>query len=139
MLVIRFSRVGKKNKAYFRIVVQEKIHTPTGRHTEVLGSWDPHLKKAVLKEEKIKYWLEKGAQASDSVYNLLVKEGVIKGKKRVIKIKKKSQADGNIVKEGKEKELTAETSSARVKETKEDATQSKEEIKEDIKKEETAN
>lgn len=87
MLKIRFNRVGKKNKAQFRIVVQENAVAPGGRHIEVLGSYDPHLKKNLLKVERIKYWMEKGAVASDTVYNLLVKKGIIKGKKKKIKIK----------------------------------------------------
>jgi len=88
MLTIRFSRVGRKNKAQFRIVLQEHTVAPTGRHVAVLGSYDPHQKKAVLKAEKIKEWIGKGAQVSDSVYNLFVREGVVEGKKRAIKMEK---------------------------------------------------
>ena len=89
MLTIRFNRVGKKNKAYFRIVLQEHTIAPGGRHIEVLGSWDPHMKKAVLEAEKIKEWIKKGAQVSDTAYNLFIKEGVLTGKKRVVKVPKK--------------------------------------------------
>jgi small subunit ribosomal protein S16 len=86
MLVIRFSRVGRHNHAQYRIVVQEKTKAPSGRHFAVVGSYDPHLKTVVLKEEKIKEFIKNGAQPSDSVYNLLVREGVITGAKRVIKV-----------------------------------------------------
>ena len=89
MLAIRFNRVGKRNKAQFRIVVQEHTIAPGGRHVEVLGSYDPHLKKGVFKAERIKYWMEKGAQVSDSVWNLLVKNKIAEGAKRAIKIRKK--------------------------------------------------
>lgn len=88
MLTIRFSRVGRRNKAQFRLVLQQNTVAPTGRHVEVLGSWDPHQKVAVLKADKIKEWISKGAQVSDSVYNLLVKEGVVEGKKRAIKMER---------------------------------------------------
>ena len=81
--------MGKKNKAYFRIVLQEHTIAPGGRHIEVLGSWDPHMKKAVLEAEKIKEWIKKGAQVSDTAYNLFIKEGVLTGKKRVVKVPKK--------------------------------------------------
>lgn len=91
MLTIRFNRIGKKNKAYFRIALQEHTVAPGGRHVEVLGSYDPHLKKAVLKAERINYWVQKGAQVSDSAYNLFIKEGVLKGKKRMIKLPKKAE------------------------------------------------
>jgi small subunit ribosomal protein S16 len=88
MLTIRFNRTGKRNRAQFRIVLQEHTVAPGGRHVEVLGSYDPHMKKAVINGEKVKEWIGKGAQISDSVYNLLVKEGIVDGKKRTIKIPK---------------------------------------------------
>lgn len=88
MLTIRFARVGRKNRAQFRIVLQEHTLAPTGRHVAVLGSYDPHQKVAVLKADKIKEWITKGAQVSDSAYNLFVKEGVIEGKKRAVKMEK---------------------------------------------------
>lgn len=86
MLVIRFNRVGKKNFAQFRIVVQEKSLATSGKHVAWVGSYNPHSKEVVLKEEEIKYWLSKGAQASDSVHNLLVKNKVINEAKRKIKV-----------------------------------------------------
>lgn len=55
---------------------------------EVLGSWDPHHKKGVFNGDKIKYWISKGAQVSDSVWNLLIRQGIIEGRKRAVKIKK---------------------------------------------------
>ena len=91
MLVIRFSRVGKKNRAQFRIVAQERTAAPSGKHIEILGSYDPHFKKGVFKKERIKHWIKNGAQVSDSVYNILIKQGIIKGKKRLIKITAKKE------------------------------------------------
>ena len=88
MIVIRFSRVGRKNKPQFRLVVQEHTVAPTGRHIEIVGSWDPHHKKGVFKNERIQYWLSQGAQASDTVHNLLVEQKIIDDKKREVKIKK---------------------------------------------------
>ncbi len=82
MLTIRFNRVGRRNKAYFRIVVQEHSVAPGGRHVAVVGSYDPHTKKAVLKKEEILKWLQNGAQPSDTVHNLLVKHQVIVGQKK---------------------------------------------------------
>ena len=88
MLSIRFNRTGRKNRSNFRIVVQEHTVAPGGRHVEVLGSYDPHQKKAVLRTERIQYWMSQGAQASDSVHNLLVREGAIEGKKIAVKMKR---------------------------------------------------
>lgn len=91
MLTIRFARVGKRNKAQFKIMLQERTIAPGGRHVEVLGSHDPHLKQTVLKEDRIKYWLSKGAHVSDTVYNLLVLKQVITGDKRKVKLPKKKE------------------------------------------------
>lgn len=91
MLTIRFSRVGKKNKAQFKIMLQEHTLAPGGKHVEILGSYDPHRKIAVLKEERIKYWLSKGVKASDTAHNLLVSKGIISEKKRPVKIPKKAE------------------------------------------------
>ena len=88
MLAIRFARTGRKNAPQFKVVLQEHTVAPGGRHVAVLGSYDPKRKVAVLKAEKIKEWIAKGAQASDSAYNLFVKEGIIDGKKRAIKMEK---------------------------------------------------
>jgi small subunit ribosomal protein S16 len=88
MLTIRFARVGRKNRAQFRIVLQQHTAAPGGRHIAVLGSYDPVQKKAVLKADKIKEWIGKGSQVSDSAYNLFVREGVIEGKKRAVKMER---------------------------------------------------
>jgi small subunit ribosomal protein S16 len=89
MLVIRFNRVGRHNHAQYRIIVQEKTKAPSGKHIAIVGSYDPHSKQTVLKEDMIKEFLVNGAQPSDSVYNLLVRNDVIKGEKRVVKLPEK--------------------------------------------------
>lgn len=86
MLVIRFSRVGKKNYAQFRILVQEKTKAPSRKHVAWVGSYNPHTKEAVLKTDEIKDWLSKGAKASNSVHNLLVKNKVINEAKKQVKV-----------------------------------------------------
>lgn len=93
MLTIRFTRVGKRNRAQFKIALQEKTVAPGGRHVEMLGSYDPHRKVGVFKEERIKYWISKGAQLSDTVHNLLVSKKIISAKKRAIKIKAKKKEE----------------------------------------------
>mgnify|MGYP006269356609 CR=1 FL=1 len=93
MLTIRFNRTGRKNRAYFRVVLQEHTVAPGGRHVEVLGSYDPHMKQAVLKADRVKYWLGQGAQASDTAHNLFVREGIIEGKKRSAKVARPVKAE----------------------------------------------
>ena len=109
MLTIRLARVGKNKRAQFKIVLQEHKVAPGGRHIEILGSYDPHLKKVTLKKEKIKEWLAKGAKTSATVHNLLVSKGVISGEKIKVKLPKKETAETQI-KEVKpeEKEIKGE-------------------------------
>ncbi len=81
MLTIRFQRVGRTNDPAFRIVVTEKRSKPKSGGIEILGSYHPKTKAATLKPERILYWLSKGAQPSDTVYNLLIRKGMMSGKK----------------------------------------------------------
>jgi small subunit ribosomal protein S16 len=76
--------VGKKKAPVYRIVVMPKHRDPWANNTEILGHYNPRKtpKEVVVNADRVKYWLEKGAQASDSVWNLLVSEGIIEGKKR---------------------------------------------------------
>lgn len=82
MLVIRFQRVGRTNDPAFRVVVTERRSKPKSGELEILGSYHPKTKGTILKNERILYWISKGAKASDTVHNLLVSKGVLKGAKR---------------------------------------------------------
>lgn len=82
MLRIRLSRVGKKNSPTFRLVVTpRRTATKTGRFLEILGFYNPARHEKSFKGERIQYWLSKGAQPSDSVRNMLIQDGIIKGEK----------------------------------------------------------
>jgi len=94
MLVIRLFRTGKKNQPSFKIVVTDKRRPPRGgEFLEEVGFYNPLTKEKVLREERIKYWLSVGAKPSDTVYNLLVSEKILEGKKipvhKVKKVKEK--------------------------------------------------
>lgn len=92
MLIIRLSRVGRKNRPFFKIVVIDKKRGPKShRYLEEVGFLDPIKKEKNLKKERIKYWLSVGAQPSDRVYNLLVSEKIILGKKKPLHKKKKTK------------------------------------------------
>jgi small subunit ribosomal protein S16 len=104
MLVIRFLRVGKRNQPAFKIVVTDKRNPPRGgRFVEEVGFWNPITKEKVLRAERIKYWLSVGAKPSESVYNLLVSEKIIEGKKIPVHKKKKEEKEEK--KEEKKEEI----------------------------------
>lgn len=83
MLTIRLSRTGKKKQPYYRIVLQESTRDPWSPAMEVLGNYNPRLeqKDAVVNKERVEYWLSKGAQPSDTVNNLFIDLGLVKGDK----------------------------------------------------------
>jgi len=81
MLTIRLSRVGKKNKPLYRVIISEKQKDLYGNSLEILGSYNPHTKELKIDAEKTKYWLSKGAGMSNTVNNLLIDKKIIEGKK----------------------------------------------------------
>ncbi len=111
MLVIRLLRVGKKNQPSFKIVITDKTNPPRGgRFVEEVGFYNPLTKEKVLKKERIQYWLSQGVQPSDTVYNMLVKEGILEGKKIPVhkKAKKKEEKPAEAPKEEKPAEKKEE-------------------------------
>ncbi|MBP9802070.1 30S ribosomal protein S16 [Patescibacteria group bacterium] len=93
MLKIRLSRVGKRKKPVYRMVVSENTKDMYGDHLEILGQYNPHTKDMSVKNDRVEHWLKMGAQASESVANLLMKVGLIKTDKKAksVSISKKRQ------------------------------------------------
>jgi small subunit ribosomal protein S16 len=76
MLSIRLRRTGAAKRPYYRVVVADSRSTRDGRFVEVLGHYDPRRDPAVVEidTERARYWLDKGAQPSDTVRSLLKRE-----------------------------------------------------------------
>jgi small subunit ribosomal protein S16 len=84
MLMIRLQRVGRIHEPTFRVVlVDSKRSTKSGRALEVLGNHDTRKAKnnSNVDADRIKYWISKGAQLSDTMRNLLISKKIITGKK----------------------------------------------------------
>jgi len=84
MLMIRLQRVGRKHEPTFRVVlVDSKRSTKSGQALEVLGNHDTRKAKnnSNVDAERVKYWISKGAQLSDTMRNLLLTKKIITGKK----------------------------------------------------------
>ena len=81
MLTIRLSRIGKRKKPMYRLIVSEKARDPYGRALEILGSYNPFSKDLDVKKDRIEHWINQGSQMSATVNNLLVEKGIIKGDK----------------------------------------------------------
>lgn len=95
MLTIRLTRVGKKKQPQYRFIVSEKARDPWGKALEILGTYEPRRTPSAitLNKERVTFWIEKGAQCSDTVWNLFVDQGLVKGEKRKqIKLSTKRKA-----------------------------------------------
>ncbi len=82
MLIIRFKRVGKRNRPFFRVVLTDHTKAAKGEAKETLGFYNPLTKENSLKEDRIRYWMGHGVKTSVTVHNLLVSSGIIQGPKR---------------------------------------------------------
>jgi small subunit ribosomal protein S16 len=70
---IRLTRLGRKKKPFYRIVVANSESPRDGQFLEIVGTYDPCQNPAAvtLKSEKIEEWLQKGALPTDTVASLL--------------------------------------------------------------------
>ena len=77
---IRLKRMGSKKRRFYRIVVADSRSPRDGRFIETVGTYNPltEPEQVTLKEEAIMNWLGNGAQPSDTVRNILSKQGVMK-------------------------------------------------------------
>jgi small subunit ribosomal protein S16 len=77
---IRLKRMGSKKRPFYRIVVADSRAPRDGRFIETVGTYNPltQPEQVTLKEEEILNWLKNGAQPSDTVHNILSKQGVMK-------------------------------------------------------------
>ena len=73
MLSIRLMRMGAKKKPFYRINVTEKRTKRDGSFVEIVGYYNPCRNPADVKInlERINYWIERGAQPSDTVRSLI--------------------------------------------------------------------
>lgn len=89
MLAIKLKPVGKKHQRTFRVVVTEKKSKLRGRYAEDLGFFNPHTNSFSINKEKAVQWMKNGAIPTDSVHNILIRAGAIKGKKIAVHSKSK--------------------------------------------------
>lgn len=80
MVKIRLQKLGRRNRSFFRIVATDARTKRQGNYLEKLGTYDPIEKLAekavVVNTERVKHWVDQGAQATEAVVNLLRKRGL---------------------------------------------------------------
>ncbi|KQV73138.1 30S ribosomal protein S16 [Rhizobium sp. Root1220] len=82
-LKIRLARGGSKKRPYYHVVLADARSPRDGRFLENLGSWNPMLAKdnearVKLDADRIKHWLDQGAQPTDRVLRFLNEAGLAK-------------------------------------------------------------
>jgi small subunit ribosomal protein S16 len=77
---LRLKRMGAKQRPYYRIVAADSRSPRDGRFLETVGTYNPIANPAEVKidEEKAMYWLSNGAIPTETVRNILSKEGIMK-------------------------------------------------------------
>jgi small subunit ribosomal protein S16 len=77
-VAMRLTRVGGKKDPQWRVVVADRRSPRDGRFIEVVGRYNPQTEPStiVLKEDRIRHWLERGAQPSEPVRKLLKTQGI---------------------------------------------------------------
>ncbi len=72
---IRLRRMGSRNAAFYRVIVQDSRFAPTGRFIETLGWYDPKQEgnNFSLNLGRADYWLSNGAQPSETAASLIAK------------------------------------------------------------------
>ena len=77
---LRLKRFGRRHRSFFRLNAIDSRSPRDGRVIEQLGWYDPNAKESdsqvSFQRERIEYWLGVGAQPSETVRGLLVKNGI---------------------------------------------------------------
>lgn len=129
MLTIKLAKVGKTNKKVFRLIIAEKGRDTYGDVLEILGSYNQYAKQLQAKKERIQYWLDRGAQMTPTVNNLLITNEIIEGSK--VKASRKGESS-----EKRKSQLATKADRKKKAEAK-PAEEIKEEVKEEAPIEET--
>ena len=106
MVKLRLKRIGRKDAPHYRIVATDSRSPRDGRFIEELGWFNPKAKTELYKinVEGIKKWLGNGAQPSDTVKGILIREGILERDKGAPCDRKKKKPVKNLEKRRKHRE-----------------------------------
>ncbi len=81
MLRIRLKRIGKKKQPAYRIVVADSRSPRDGRPVQEIGHYNPMTNppEVVIDGDRALYWVSQGAQPSEAVNRILVRQGLVQG------------------------------------------------------------
>ncbi|MEX2340740.1 MAG: 30S ribosomal protein S16 [Candidatus Paceibacterota bacterium] len=82
MLKMRLQRIGRKNDPSYRVIVTDSRTGPkSNKYVDHIGNYNSKMNSFTIDGERVKNWISKGVQVSDTVHNLLVSNKIIEGKK----------------------------------------------------------
>jgi len=75
---MRLTRVGSKKNPIYRVVVADSRSPRDGKFIEIVGRYNPQTQPSTIEidEAKVKDWISKGAQPTDSVKRLMKAQGI---------------------------------------------------------------
>jgi len=75
---IRLARVGSKKNPIYRVVVADSRSPRDGKFIEIVGRYNPQTQPSTIEidEAKVKDWISKGAEPTDSVRRLMKAQGI---------------------------------------------------------------
>jgi small subunit ribosomal protein S16 len=78
---IRLTRKGTKKKPFYRIVVAHSEAPRDGKFLEIIGTYNPLTDpvEVQIDSERLRVWLDRGAQPSDTVRSLIKQKGLLAG------------------------------------------------------------
>ncbi len=81
MLRIRLKRIGKKKQPAYRIVVADSRSPRDGRPVQEIGHYNPMTNppEVVIDGDRALYWVSQGAQPSEAVNRILIRQGLVQG------------------------------------------------------------
>ena len=79
MIKLRLRRMGAKKRPSYRIVAADSRSPRDGRFIEIVGTYDPVTDPATIKlnTERVRHWLSVGAQPTDTVRDIIKREGIL--------------------------------------------------------------
>jgi small subunit ribosomal protein S16 len=82
MVKIRLRRIGRKNLPVYRLVVADSRSPRDGKFIEIIGQYSPRQKEGGLTIDtpRANYWLDVGAQPTDTARSLLRRAGILKAR-----------------------------------------------------------
>lgn len=75
---LRLTRIGSKKKPFYRIIAIDSKTRRDGKYIEQIGTYNPLTGERKIKSDIALKWLNDGARPSDTVRDLLSKEGILK-------------------------------------------------------------